>query len=218
MRREAEILESNSFCSTGSETQVRKKKKSNKGNKSASNWSVIPNQQQQTREKSPMPFNKVRDRVYIRDERFEWLPAIIRKIVDDRILVEVIIPDNWNDSTVLVDPNEEFPKKEKRWVDLKDYYNHCLPPQNARYCRDLADLEHLHEATILYTIKQRHYECQPYTRVGEIIVAVNPCQWIHSLYTKEEQQFYIHKFAILTSAGDGKYPPCFPRQVNKNKI
>jgi myosin heavy subunit len=157
-----------------------------------------------------MPFNKVRDRVYIRDERFEWLPAIVRKIVDNRILVDVVIPDTWNESTVLVDPNEEFPKKERRWVDLKDYYNHCLPPQNARHCRDLADLEHLHEAAILYTIKQRHFECQPYTRVGEIIIAVNPCQWIHSLYTKEEQLFYIHKFANLTTS-EGKYTPCNPK-------
>ena len=39
---------------------------------------------------------------------------------------------------------------------------------------DMADLVHLHGAAVLYNIKDRHSRRMPYTRVGDIIVAVNP--------------------------------------------
>lgn len=155
-----------------------------------------------------MAFNKVQDRVYIRDERFEWLPAIILNLELDRALVRIDLPNDWKNTTIVsnvqasnrnatadrVDGNRGLDKDE-RWVLLKDYYNHRLPLQNARVCRDMAELKHLHEAAILYQIKERHCRLdKPYTRVGEIIVAVNPCRWIHSLYSPEQQQFYVEHF------------------------
>jgi hypothetical protein len=54
----------------------------------------------------------------------------------------------------------------------------------------MAELPHLHEAAILYQVKERHVLEKPYTRVGEIVVAINPCQWIEGLYSKEEQEKY----------------------------
>lgn len=54
----------------------------------------------------------------------------------------------------------------------------------------MADLHFLHEAAILYNLKQRHAQNLPYTRVGDIIVAVNPFQWIDGLYSSEKQSLY----------------------------
>jgi hypothetical protein len=54
----------------------------------------------------------------------------------------------------------------------------------------MADLAHLHEAAILYNLKRRHFDGNPYTRVGDIMVALNPFQWIDGLYSEEKQLFY----------------------------
>lgn len=142
-----------------------------------------------------MPFNKPEDRVYIRDDVFEWLPAIVKEVDEDRAQVQIDLPEDWSQTTVIPKDSSVATNKE-RWILLKDYYNHCLPLRNARICRDMAELEHLHEAAILYQVKERHCNLErPYTRVGEIIVAVNPCFWISSLYSKERQKFYIDNFA-----------------------
>lgn len=54
----------------------------------------------------------------------------------------------------------------------------------------MADLHYLHEAAILYNLKQRHGQNLPYTRVGDIVVAVNPFVWIEGLYSAEKQALY----------------------------
>jgi len=54
----------------------------------------------------------------------------------------------------------------------------------------MADLHYLHEAAILYNLKQRHGQNLPYTRVGDIVVAVNPFEWIDGLYSSEKQALY----------------------------
>ncbi len=56
--------------------------------------------------------------------------------------------------------------------------------------RDMADLHYLHEAAILYNLKLRHGNSLPYTRVGDIVVAVNPFEWIDGLYSSEKQALY----------------------------
>lgn len=56
--------------------------------------------------------------------------------------------------------------------------------------RDMADLAYLHEAAILYNLKLRHAKSLPYTRVGDIVVAVNPFKWINGLYSSEKQALY----------------------------
>jgi hypothetical protein len=148
-------------------------------------------------------FNTVGDRVYIRDEHFAWLPAVVVELsIDNKVLVRIDLPKNWRQTTVTsgaapdAKGNLKQEAAEQRWVLLKDYYNHRLPLQNGRVCRDMAELDHVHEAEILYQIKERHCIMQkPYTRVGEIIVAVNPCQWIPSLYSVEKQQFYTNNFS-----------------------
>ena len=190
-------------------------------------------------------FNSVGDKVYVRDEDYAWLPAIVVDLdpEQDRVKVQIDLPNNWEFSTVLLDDDKterasKFQDDEEeavsslsachnvcvglpdacdalslpilphwgstdaaagaahpqRWVQLDDYFNHQLPlrrqQDERRLVRDLADLEHLHEPAVLYQLKSRHANKKPYTRVGEIVVAVNPCQWIPQLYSSETQRAY----------------------------
>jgi Myosin head (motor domain) len=50
-----------------------------------------------------------------------------------------------------------------------------------------------YQAAILYNLKARHQISQPYTSTGSILVAVNPYQWIQSLYTEERMVEYSQK-------------------------
>jgi hypothetical protein len=139
-------------------------------------------------------FNSVGDDVYVRDDRFEWLPATIleQNKENDSALVQIKIPSNWKSTTVLDGgaSSRDTNTNDQRWVSLNDYINHKLPLRGHQIVRDMADLPHLHEAGILYQVKERHAKKKPYFRVGEIIVAVNPCQWIADLYSTENQRAY----------------------------
>jgi myosin-5 len=45
----------------------------------------------------------------------------------------------------------------------------------------------------LYNLRARHLQGQPYTRVGDLIVAVNPFQWKLDLYTQSVQNQYVNQ-------------------------
>ena len=45
----------------------------------------------------------------------------------------------------------------------------------------------------MYNLKTRHVKGKPYTRTGDIVIAVNPYEWIHSLYTPAKQEKYARK-------------------------
>jgi Myosin head (motor domain) len=49
--------------------------------------------------------------------------------------------------------------------------------------------QHL-KAAILYNLKARHVHQQPYTRTGDIVIAVNPYVWIPDLYSYQQRQYY----------------------------
>lgn len=95
----------------------------------------------------------------------------------------------------------------ERTVRLADYPNGQLPLQNVdRRGRligksDMADLPNLHEAAILYNLKERHGRGVPYTRVGDIVVAMNPFRWIDGLYSADKRNFYSEHL-IWNSAND----------------
>ena len=42
-------------------------------------------------------------------------------------------------------------------------------------------------------MKTRHIEGKPYTRTGDIIIAVNPFQWINELYTEKKRTYYSNR-------------------------
>ena len=49
------------------------------------------------------------------------------------------------------------------------------------------------QAAILYNLKLRHIREKPYTRTGDIVLAVNPYQWYHELYTEEKRFYYANR-------------------------
>jgi myosin-5 len=146
-------------------------------------------------------------RVYVRDEHYAWLPAQVVSTDETNFTcqVEIALPRDWTDSTLLM-PASPLTKEDvnvkKRVVsiDLQEYPNGELPLQNLESREssslqlmnkpDMADLPFLHEAAILYNLKDRHYRGVPYTRVGDIVVAMNPFRWIEGLYSSEKQDFY----------------------------
>lgn len=160
--------------------------------------------------------------VYIADEAYAWLPANIVKTDGGNVTVTVSLPNTWHSNTIL-SPNSTIDDLEDslctgsdesgveegaaiRVVNLKDYPRNELPLQNGQRRlgrRDMADLPFLHEAAILYNLKQRHFDEQPYTRVGEIIVAMNPFKWMNDLYSQETRDMYA-KSLVWEAKLDGE--------------
>ena len=58
------------------------------------------------------------------------------------------------------------------------------------------------QAAILYNIKRRHAKKLPYTRTGDMVVAVNPYQWIDTLYTEKQRNQYAQKLVWENSETD----------------
>jgi myosin heavy subunit len=154
-------------------------------------------------------------KVYIRDQAYAWLPASIVSFEEDKAVVKIDLPRNWHSSTVLCQDssieeledalvagggsrNEEKRSNKEpnalRVVPLELYPNGQLPLQNKNGHRsDMASLPHLHEAAMLYNLKDRNMIGKPYTRVRDVLVAVNPFRRIEKLYSKEMQRFYAQQ-------------------------
>ena len=90
-----------------------------------------------------------------------------------------------------------------RKVYYKDYELGEMPRQNIdessnqntrfsehKTVSDLADLKELNMATILYNLKERHFIQKPYTRVGDILIAMNPFVWLDDLYSVKKRDIY----------------------------
>jgi hypothetical protein len=151
--------------------------------------------------------------VYVRDSHYSWIPATIESESDDKkkVKVRVRFPSDWEEYTIIPKGGEVGKLKLERTINLSDYSNEELPIQNleadgvsAARKNDMADLANLHEAAILYNLKARHSDGNPYTRVGDIMVAVNPFQWIKGLYSEEKRSFYAKNLIWQTSNGSSQ--------------
>lgn len=49
------------------------------------------------------------------------------------------------------------------------------------------------QAAVLYNLKARHIQAMPYTRLIDIVIAVNPCQQIPKLYQENLLLEYAEK-------------------------
>ena len=56
---------------------------------------------------------------------------------------------------------------------------------------DMATLSSLNEPSILYNLRTRFFASIPYTYTADIVIAVNPYQWLHHLYTEEVRKEYL---------------------------
>jgi myosin heavy subunit len=113
--------------------------------------------------------------VYVKDKTYGWLPAQISTRNESSATVLVSIPQHEYASSTQV-------TKEERTVQFNEYEDETLPLQNVlgsgslMVVADMCDLPSLHEAAILYNLKERHEQKEPYTRVGDIVIAMNPFQ------------------------------------------
>jgi myosin V len=62
----------------------------------------------------------------------------------------------------------------------------------------------LSQAAILYNLKSRHVKGKPYTRTGDIVIAVNPYEWFNNLYTPERRHEYARKILWEKSDTDAR--------------
>jgi len=147
--------------------------------------------------------------VYVASSDYSWIPAsIVNYDPKTRLArVEIIHNDHLNEATLgvktyatdasLQDDGKD--EGQKAILEIPNASSSTLPLPNLdktgqaiMAMDDMVDLPFLHEAAILYNLKARHVTKLPYTRTGDIVIAVNPYQWI-SLYTKEHQLLYAHR-------------------------
>jgi len=136
--------------------------------------------------------------VFIHSKEFEWYPCKLLSIDGDK--AKVLYPEYKDEKSIQCDAGRGAKKNKKEViVELKDYQGNMLPMQNVDVngngveYPDMVKFPFLHEAAILYNLKLRHMNSKPYTRTGDIIVAMNPFQWFTELYTEQKRVYYSNK-------------------------
>lgn len=121
--------------------------------------------------------------VYIHCDEQHWVPArVVEKTKDT--------------ATVRVQDGQSGNKQIRKIIQLKNYPNSVLPLQNVdstgrlQVYKDMTDVPFLNEASILFNLKARLAQHQPYTKTGSIIIAVNPYKWYPNLYSERNQKRY----------------------------
>ncbi|CAK4069607.1 unnamed protein product [Aphanomyces euteiches] len=129
---------------------------------------------------------------YVPDEAEAWLPAQVishnpsKKQVDVKVFVT---PQKTETRTV--DFGDKKTLALMSGKGQSDASIDTLPVQNeTTNVEDMITLNYLHEAAILYNVKTRFLALQPYTYTGDICIAVNPYQWLGSLYSDEQHLKY----------------------------
>jgi len=201
--------------------------------------------------------NKNANHVYIQDDTYSWVPALVLERPTNEAKIVVNVPQYINEQSIQCDGGKMARKWERQSCDLTKYPNNALPLQNVnaegtlQVVEDMVDLAFLHEvsfdfmcgvhkegilrttttrcgttldtlrcrivyltspivpplfflslslvlsltlrvsqAAILYNLKARHVRQLPYTRTGDIVIAVNPYVWITDLYSYKQRQYY----------------------------
>jgi len=135
--------------------------------------------------------------VYIRSDEYAWIPA--RLVDQDETTAKVAIPQYASEEFIMSDGGKGAIGFKSAIVKLSDYVSNVLPLQNVgssgtlREVDDMVDLAYLHEAAILYNLKARHVSAKPYSRVADIVIAVNPYQWLTDLYSDKVRMHYAQK-------------------------
>jgi myosin-5 len=148
---------------------------------------------------------KAKKNVFVRSEEHVWLPARIVEQTDEEAVVQVFDLDP--DGRLQMKTNTNT-KREQVRVCLADYPpQNALPLKNVNEYGDMIDLPFLHEPGILYNLRTRFLDDKPYTRTGDILIAVNPYQWLSHTYTTEIRKNYMP---------DATYDPAAPGMVKKS--
>ena len=122
--------------------------------------------------------------IYVQDDRLVWAPATVLQQDAGTLVVKARRPAN--DASL-----ESCP-----YVELQTEGDaSTLPQQNTpAIVEDLVALDRLHEASVLWCLRERFFKGKPYTRTGDdIVVAVNPFRWLPQLYSTETREKYAEK-------------------------
>jgi len=144
--------------------------------------------------------------VFLKDPEYAWIPA--KLIRSSGNVADVEIPEYADEQSTVCDGGKSAKKMIDAEVDLSDYNRGVLPMQNVdesgrmKTYPDMVELPFLHEAAILYNLKKRHLDDHPYTRTGDIIIAVNPFQWFTHIYTEKVRADYSNKLVWEDHEGD----------------
>lgn len=144
--------------------------------------------------------------VFIRDPEYAWIPAI-KEGSSDKI-AQVRVPQYRDEQATICDGGATATGWEDEEVPLKEYNRGVLPMQNVdgngflKAYPDMVNLPFLHEAALLYNLKERHRTGKPYTRTGDIIIAVNPFQWFTEIYTDKVRNRYARVLVWDNQEGD----------------
>jgi hypothetical protein len=120
--------------------------------------------------------------LYVRDDEYGWLPASFLErdgALPDRVKVQVRLPRDWAGTTATSPGDYSLLNRCKKWVAQDDVAVLPSPAAAAAAAaagsvRDALQLDALHEAALLYLLKQRHSRGLHYTRMGSILLALNP--------------------------------------------
>jgi len=144
--------------------------------------------------------------VFIRDPEYAWIPAV--KTGSNDKSAEVRVPQYPSEQATICDGGASSKGWEEEEVPLKEYNRGVLPMQNVdghgflKSYPDMVNLPFLHEAALLYNLKERHGSGKPYTRTGDIIIAVNPFQWFTEIYTEKVRNRYARVLVWEDADGD----------------
>ena len=146
--------------------------------------------------------------VYVKDPKYHWIPGLLVETTKDTATVSVAQYEK--ESEISGGSSSSSKRTSNITVRLKDYPNGALPLQNVKdgkvkEVRDMIELGFLHEAAILFNLKARHLRQNPYTRTGDIVIAVNPYQWFPKLYTEDNRTNYSK--ALVWEASKKDYDP-----------
>jgi len=144
--------------------------------------------------------------VFIRDPEYAWIPAIKEGSTD--AVAQVRVPQYPSEQATICDGGATAKGWEEEEVPLKEYNRGVLPMQNVdgngflKAYPDMVNLPFLHEAALLYNLKERHRAGKPYTRTGDIVIAVNPFQWFTEIYTEKVRSRYARVLVWDNTDGD----------------
>jgi len=122
-----------------------------------------------------------------------WLPA--NQTGTDGKTATVEVPIYPDEASIICDGGKGRKTKERK-IKLADYVGGFLPLQNVdaagmlKEYPDMVDLPNLHEPGILFNLKKRHKDEKPYTRTGDIVLALNPFKRYKCLYDEKNRNLY----------------------------
>ncbi|RHY34519.1 hypothetical protein DYB32_000892 [Aphanomyces invadans] len=128
---------------------------------------------------------------YIPDEAETWVLAEIESVDTRRKHVRVKLAHDTSNRTIDLkdaDVIRAIGGTQATEID-------ALPLAIAHHegVEDMRNLRFLNEPSILYNLKSRFEAAKPYTYTNEIVIAVNPYQWLGALYADQLHEKYLHQ-------------------------